>query len=346
MSAGCDYANARVRAVRSRLLGRDGIATLLAQPGLQARLDVLKRTDYGAELSAHLARGLDPLAAAERSLRARLIGEIDRIDRHLAGEPERELFRAVLAIGEAWTVKTVLRGVAAGEAPERVFPLLAPTRDLDEAALQELVRPRDVKAVVDLLATWHTPYARPLRDTLPEYAARREILHLEAALDRFLFARALEAARRGGDDGCVVGRVVRTFIDVVNAATLVTQAGHAGLEEFCIPGGLFLSPSRFRRYAALDPPAMRTALAEAGLLAGVIGRHARGALDRTFAAEQVLRQALAETVSRAAREHPLTLATVLAFVVDLEAEVRRIRLVLRGTAFGLPAQELLELIEA
>src|SRR5512136_657163 len=54
--AGCDYANARVRAMKGRLLGRKGIMELLAQPGLAARLDYLQKTDYGAAVAVHLAR--------------------------------------------------------------------------------------------------------------------------------------------------------------------------------------------------------------------------------------------------------------------------------------------------
>ena len=176
MAAGCDYANARVRAMRGRLLGRAGITNLLAQPGLPARLEFLKRTDYGEALAAHVGRDPDPLVAAERGLRARLMDDLARIDRFLRGERLQALFRAILAFEDGWALKTVLRGVAAGEAPERIFLLLAPTPELDHPALEELVRQREVKAVVDLLATWRSPYARPLGEALPAYISRRELL--------------------------------------------------------------------------------------------------------------------------------------------------------------------------
>jgi vacuolar-type H+-ATPase subunit C/Vma6 len=47
----------------------------------------------------------------------------------------------------------------------------------------------------------------------------------------------------------------------------------------------------------------------------------------------------------AARVHPLSIAVPLAFVLERQAEVRQIRLVLRGAEFGLPAEELLALME-
>ena len=61
-----DYGLARVRARRSRLLGRVGLEALLAIPGLDGRLEALGRT----ALAPAVARrsGEDPLAAAERGL--------------------------------------------------------------------------------------------------------------------------------------------------------------------------------------------------------------------------------------------------------------------------------------
>lgn len=347
MTAGCDYANARVRAMRGRLLGRDGIAELLAQPGLAARLEFLKRTDYGEALAEHLGQGSDLLAAAERGLRARLMDDLAQINRFLQGERPQTLFRAIVAIEDGWILKTILRGVAAGEKSKRIFPLLAPTPELDHTALGELVRQRDVKAVIDLLATWHSRYAQPLEEALPSYVSRRELLYLEAALDRFVFGWALEAARRhGGEDGRVIRRFLEVQIDLVNAATLLKYAGHAGAEEFFIPGGRILGLRRFRQYAAAEAQALRDALARDGRLFMAPGLIGLATLEHPFAADQLLHRALTEAIRREARQNPLSLAVSLAFVLDRQAEIRRIRLVLRGAEFGLPAAELLELIEA
>jgi V/A-type H+-transporting ATPase subunit C len=59
----------------------------------------------------------------------------------------------------------------------------------------------------------------------------------------------------------------------------------------------------------------------------------------------MLHRALREAMRREARVHPLSLAVPLCFVLERRAEVQRIRLVLRGAEFGLPADELLALVE-
>lgn len=343
--AGCDYANARVAAMRGRLLGATGIVDLLARPGLTAKLDFLRQTDYGDAVAAHLGRGLDPLRGAERGLRARLMEDLIRVHRFLDGEPVQCLFQAILALEDGWNLKTILRGVARGELAERLFLLLVPTPHLDDPALEELVRQKDAKAIVDLLATWRSPYAVPLAEALPAYRRRRDLVLLEVALDRFLFARALEAARRDGEDGRILQRFLETQIDLTNAGTLLKLAGEAGGHEFFIPGGRTISTKRFRRLSALAAPELGEALAGEGRLQLAAGLVTMGAGRDPFTTDQLLHRMLRETIRREARTHPLSLAVPLAFILERQAEVRRIRLVLRATEFSLPADELLDLIE-
>jgi V/A-type H+-transporting ATPase subunit C len=339
--AGCDYANARVRAMEGRLLGRKGILELLARPDLSARLASLAQTDYGEAIAAHLKRTPDPLQGAERGLRARLMDDLTRIDRFLRGERVQSLFRAMLAFEDGWNLKTILRGIARRERPERLFLLLAPTPALDDPALQELSRQTEVKAALDLLATWWSPYAPPLREAFPAYLRRREVLFLEVALDRFLFARALEAARRDGEDGRLFQAFLDAQIDLINVGTLLKGGGG----EFFIPGGRLMSANRFREYATLGAQGLRETLGREGPLALAAGLLPLEELGDPSAVDQLLHRILRERIRREARIHPLSLAVPLAFILERQAEVRRIRLVLRATEFGLPAEELLDRIE-
>ena len=343
--ARCDYANARIRAMKGRLLGPKGITELLIQPGLAARLDYLKKTDYGEAVAAQLTREPDALRGAERGLRARLVDDLLRIDRFLSGERVRSLFRAVLAFEDGWSLKTILRGISQGEPPERTFLLLAPTAELDDQALGEMVRQKEVKAVVDLLATWRSPYALPLTQAFARYRTHRELFLLEVALDQFLFAQALDAARGDGEDGRVLLRFLETQIDLANAGTLLKRADGGKCDDLFIPGGRLVTLKRFQQLSLLRERDLREALARRGPLhldprLATEDEHAD-----PFAVDQILHQALREAMQREARVHPLSLAVPLSFVLERRAEVQRIRLVLRGAQFGLPAHELVALVE-
>jgi V/A-type H+-transporting ATPase subunit C len=343
--ARADYANARVRARKGRLLGPKGITELVAQPGLHARLEYLKQTDYGPQLVAQLAREEDPLRAAERGLRQQLADDLLAIDRFLRGEHAAGLFRAVLAFEDGWNLKTVLRGITRGEPQERIFLLLAPTPELDEAALAELVRQKDVKAVLDLLTTWRSPYAASLERAFESYLPQRDLFLLELALDQQLFASALLAARGDGEDGRMLHGFLETQIDLANAAVLLQRADGAKSSELFITGGGLLTLKRFQRLSALGDCELREALARLERL-HIGGRlTALGERADPFTADQVLRQAMRQAMRWEARVHPLSIAVPLSFVLERRAEVQRIRLVLRGAEFGLPGEELLALVE-
>ena len=343
--ARADYANARVRGMKGRLLGPKGITGLLAQPGLAARLDYLKKTDYGEAVAAHLMREPDPLRGAERGLRARLIDDFLRIDRFLRGERVRALFRAVVALEDGWNLKTVLRGITQGEPPERTFLLLAPTPELGDAALGEMVRQKEVKAVVDLLATWGSPYAEPMTQAYAAYRTHRDLFLLELALDQFLFARALDAARGDGEDGRILLGFLQTQIDLANAGTLLKRAGGGRCDDLLIPGGRHITVKRFHRLCSLGERDVREALTRDGRLHLDPWLAMMEERADPFAVDQILHQALREAMHREATVNPLSLAVPLSFVLERRAEIQRIRLVLRGAEFGLPADELLALVE-
>jgi V/A-type H+/Na+-transporting ATPase subunit C len=342
--ASCDYANARIRGMKGRLLGQKGITDLLAQSSLAARLDYLKRTVYGESLAAHLMRDPDALRAAERAVRAQLSNDLLQIDRFLRGEPVLSLFRAVLAFEDAWTLKTVLRGIAQGEPPDRIFALVVPTPEFDDPALGELVRQKDIKAVVDLLATWRSPYAPLLTEAFARYRTHGELFLLEVALDQFVFSEALKAARADGEDGEILLQFLENQIDLANVGTLLKRADGGRCDELFVPGGRSVSLHRFQHLASLNEKDLREALAASGRpqldsrLAAI-----DGALP--FAVDQILQQALRKEIECQARVHPLSVAVPLSFILERRAEVQRIRLVLRGAEFGVPAAELLTLLE-
>jgi len=343
--ASCDYANARVRGMQGRLLGQKGITELLAQPGLGARLDYLRKTAYGETAAVQLAREPDPLRGAERGLRMCLVEDLVRIDRYLAGERARSLLRSVLAFEDGWNLKTILRGVANGEPPERMFLLLAPTPVLDDPALRELVGQKDVKAVVDLLATWRSPFAAPLTGAFDRYRIHQELFLLEVALDQFLFARALEAARGDGEDGRVLLGFLETQVDLANAGTLLKLADSVRGEDLFIPGGRHMSRKRFRQLSTLRERELRAALVQQGRLHLDARLTLMGERGDPSSVDQILHQARRDAMRREARVHPLSLAVPLAFVLERQTEIRQIRLVLRGAEFGLPADELLARVE-
>jgi len=330
-----DQANARIGARRARLAGVHALRELLARPSLESRLELLRALPAGAGVPREPAE--DPLAGAERALRARLRGEARELLGRVEGRRPRALLAAWLALDEAAEVKAVLRGVAAGAAFDRTLAGFPAATALPAEALRLAAAASSVEAAVAALRDGGSGIAAAVAEALP--GAEPGLLPLEIAADRAAIARAAHACRGAREDARILARHVADLADARNAATLLALDGAAPAAPPWVPGG--------KRWdeAALD------ALARAGR------EPARAAVARAFpvrpeelaepaAAECALARACTAALAREARLRPLSLAVPLAYLAARRDEVRRLALALRGAALELPAEALLDLLEA
>lgn len=333
--ARCDFAAGRIGAMRSRLLGPRGLRRLLAAPDLAARLEMLRRSPYAGAVPA--GEGQAALLEAERALGELERRESSRLLGFIEGRRPRRLFAAFLALADAENVKTILRGLVRSAPAERIRDLTAPSPGLDAAALSRLAAQPDPAAAGRVLAALGSPLAGAVAAAVPGLAQPGGLLGLDVAVDRAALAQALGAARRAGEDGRLLAAVLGAWADARNAATLLALQGEGDPGALFLPGGTALGRARFGRLARLGGAALRRELGD--LASPAVPGDA-------FRAEHALGAALRRAARRAARERPLSLAVPLAFALDRRAEVGRVRLVLRGALFGLPADDLLELVEA
>jgi len=331
MSSPDVYAVARVRGLRTRLLGRRRMVELAAQADLAGKLELLRR----AGLIGTTAATVD---AAARDLAKGLWRDTVFVDGLLEAAGARRLLRAVLGIADAWSLKTVLRGVARSEPSASLLALAVPTFDFDEAAFKELVAQRTVKAVIDLLATWRSPFAPALLAAAAAAGGHVDPSALELAIDRVAFARAARAAAKHP----AVARLVAESVDLANAVTLLELSGRAAGRELFLEGGQTLARRRFERLAASPSEARGAVAADRAL--GLGPAMIDGAPD-PFLLDRLVRRRPLVALRRAAREEPLSIAVPLVFLLERQEEVRSARTILEGGAIGLPAGELVDLAE-
>src|SRR5512145_503518 len=196
------YINARVRAMWGGLLSRNDYARLLALPDLKAVAADLRAGRYGRAVES--AAGAVPEAALiDEGLRRDVSATFARLHAMSAGDCRRAV-EILLGFADVQAAKTVLRGKNARLSAAEIMPALVPAGAHDEAALEEMCRQPDLRAVVDLLTTWRDPFARPLRRALAEYREPRDLFLLEAALDGFWLGEArrrLAGIGRAGPEG-------------------------------------------------------------------------------------------------------------------------------------------------
>jgi len=246
------YINARVRGMHSRLLGRKDFDALLIQQDIPSLASELEKTPYKNEIQE--ANVLYPgLKGIETALRMNLVRTCKKIFSLVQGSEAEPLVRIILARWDIHNIKAVLRGKHVHAVPEEIEECLIPAGTLGEPLFRETIKQPDVRGVVDLLATWEIPYARPLTQSFDEYASSRELSILEYALDRFHYEYAHSLLERNKEDHEVMRRLLQGEIDSINLKNAIRmnrdKVDIEVAEEYFLPGGS-TSRSRSSRHSS------------------------------------------------------------------------------------------------
>lgn len=344
MNGPCDYANARISARRAQLLGPAGLREVAMRTGLEDQLEVLRRSLWGRALGNERSDAPRDVAGVERALAREESTQRAEIEQFVRVDA-REALRALLLPDAVSALAILLRGVARGEEADQVLSRHGDIPELPRAVARAVASASDLHGAAAALEAGGSPLAPILRGALPAAKTEPAQLHLEVAMQRAALARARAAAMGAGGERAPLGDALVLQVDHVNAATLLSVETAAHAQDLHLEGGR-LGRAQFARLAAL-PPAERVApLAAFVNPGGVAGRVSASDLVRPAAAEQRLAAIRERSLHTAARARPLGLAVPLAWLVAIRCELRRIRVVLRGTAFAVPADELLELVEA
>lgn len=333
------------------LLPRAAYETLLASPGLHEIAMALRETPYGRHVDS--VGGAAPEAARmEEALRRNVQESLSRLLSMSAGDC-REAVRFLLGSWELQAIKTILRGKAAGISPEEILASLVPTGIHGEAALQELCRQPDLRAVADLLVTWRDPWGGPLSRAMKGYRDRRDLFFVETALDRFRAGRAASRLKeiRGGNGGGrddALGLFHSLSVDRANLMTALKAVDErialADRRAYFLPGGRIYELRDFERILA--SPSVDDAL-------GISARsHFARALKPPLSSlpgmplvdvvERRLDLVLLRAMRAQMRSDPLGWGLLAAFLLNKIREVRNLRMIFRGRLVGLPDPDLME----
>lgn len=217
------YLNARIRARRSLLLGRDAILRLAGLPDTGLGLAELAGTPYAPEVGG-LASDCSPLEidlAVQAHLR-RTFGSL----RTWARGGASAAVDMVLSKGDVTDLKTVFRGKWGGRSAPEILGALNGFGSLPARAWEELAAQPDVRACISTLGRWRPEWAEAL-----EEVARMPmsgVADLEERLD-VVYHRDLLGGREitSRSDREVLALFARGLIDLSNLRALVRLDGSA-----------------------------------------------------------------------------------------------------------------------
>ncbi|MHB8780707.1 MAG: V-type ATPase subunit [Candidatus Geothermincolia bacterium] len=344
------YANARVRAMTSRLLDEATFANLVEAKDDTEVLNLLDATDYGREIEETLVEGKRP-SVIDRAFNINIARNFRKLREFFIGPPQ-ELLAQMLSRWDLYNLKTIMRGkkslVSAGE----ISRVLVPAGDLDLVTLEELFRQPDLRATIDAIATfsttWRIPYGSALRQGLSQFLKEHDLSILERALDEMHYAWVLQHIRADDVNSELVRRIIVMDIDIINILTLLRTRGlELGKERarlFFVAGGTL----DLRRYITLAEARERDEIVNAqalypyrkALVAALAGFEEKG--DVAFQDElekYMIRECLKMDTD------PLSIGVIIAYMWRKYLEVTNLRVIVRGKSIGLiPTQIRKELV--
>ncbi len=222
-----EYGNARVRAMKSRLLDRSDLEALTEAGGLQALIGALARTDYreGIEVALTRATGLDCITDA---LRRSLFDTLGRI-RDFYGGRAGGMVATWLRIYDIHNLKTILRGLSKQASSDEITAALLPVSELTPSILTRLVSAPEPRAAIDLLATAQLPIAQPLINLRAE-SPGVGVLEMELALDKWYFQEAYRYLEGSYGGSRLLRAALAQEADLTNLLTALRFA-HAPAER-------------------------------------------------------------------------------------------------------------------
>lgn len=336
------YANARIHAMRGRLLRWPQYESLLGQETIDGVLKSLPTSLFTHLLEQTINRP----APAEPSKTVMLIDEALRRDlaqnlcrlRHFFTDHALELVNGLFLRWDAYNVKAVIRGKRASASQDEILKTTLPVGILDEMALAELARSPTLSAVANLLGTWRLPLAHPVKTGLKLLGEADTLQPLEFELDQFTYSHVFRLLSDGDDNDRVARSYLRFLVDKTNLLTALRFLAERSALSPMEAGRHFLAADgRFTRiqYQGIvgardlrDGLARLTGTAYAWLADVFAGR-------KTISLPLVERQLDRAVIRKAvalSRQDPLGIGVAIAYLEQKTNEICNLRVIVRGKA--------------
>jgi V/A-type H+-transporting ATPase subunit C len=244
-------------------------------------------------------------------------------------------------------IKTILRGKNISEATNEILESFTPAGALDDATLAELVKQPDVKAVIDLLATWGIEYSSPLTQHFAEYSKSRDLVALEYALDKFYYENALEVVAGESYDEKIIREMLTAEIDVTNIKSILRIIRDKVEPEdphyYYISGGKELNTAKLSALSAtrtIDGVIKQLTGTSYDFLAKVPDEYVK--MEKISAFEKELNIFLLQKALSLFSADPLSIALAVGYLWAKFNEIANIRIITMCKTEYVPEKELME----
>lgn len=335
------YFNSRVRAMRGALLGKADYEPLMRLQSASAVADKLKSTVYGPFIEAASARYTDPREAVSAALNSNLSDTFGQLW-EIAPEGSKTLLKAVFSNWEVFDVKTLVRGIARNVKREEIKAALIPAGEFDTASLNTLLSSKDLSDLVAFLDTWRSPYGAALRPGLGEYQRNGRIIEMELGAELHTHRLLLGALESGAMNSDIMRNWLELKADLQNALTLFKVVGEGYTPKAV--SGFFLEGGTLRKHVFVNLAGLKGREVLLAALKDSGRAEVRKVIEAAGADQMILEEMVEEEMKERLRvlsiTDPLTIALPASYIYMKVREIKNLRLITRGTGFGIPYDEI------
>lgn len=343
-----DYGNARLRAMRSRLLSRRELEILAETGSLQGLIAALTKTVYQKPIESALTR-FTGMNCIDEALRNDLINTIGKISSFYQEETHKTI-TLVLRTYDIDNLKTILRGLSKNAPSGEIIAALLPVGELKIGTLRELARLNNPREAIDLMASQSLPFAAPLLKLRAEHPGA-EFFEMELALDQW-HAHETHQALRSQEEETPLANAFALDADLANILTILrfvhdprerdVLRNKLGSEELAplfiragkIPVEMLSTASKQDAISSAVESFAGTAF-ESALRAGLeIYSHS----NRLSDIEKKLRRYRLEQLAWLMPKDPLGIGVVLGYIALKVNEIGNLRWIARGINLDLKAE--------
>ena len=212
-----DYGNARLRAMKSRLLSGHELEALAEAGSLQGLISALTKTAYRKSVEAALTHvsGMDCIHEA---LRNDLIATLGKVHGFFQEQAE-EMVAMVLRAYDVHNLIAILRGLAKNAPQNEILSALLPVGDISLSLLAELMRASNPRDAIDLSASMNLLITQPLLRLRIEHPGA-ETDEMEVALNKWYFAESQQLLSEK-DRGELLSSALKQDADIANLVTVL-----------------------------------------------------------------------------------------------------------------------------
>ena len=219
--SGFDYGNARLRAMKARLISMKDLEALTESETLSGLIVALTRTAYRKAIEAALSQASGK-ECIDLALHKDLVETMDKIIDFYQDE-SREIVAIRLQRYDVHNLKAILRGLSRNAAPDQILLTLMPVGKLRINFLKELASVPEPRGAIDLLASTNSPFAQPFLRLRSEHPGADTSL-MEIWLDQWNYEATQKFLESISQSDGILANAIKIEADLVNLLTILRFA--------------------------------------------------------------------------------------------------------------------------